>query len=224
MGERRESVKGGGRVPGVAVRARSTRPETVLDGDAQALPPLEAKPPGQDDALLVARSLADDHEAFRILLERYEGAVTALAYAMVGDREAARDVAQEAFCEAYRLLESLRAPEKFGGWVCGIARRKSIYHLRRRKRSRQVRDISLESRARDPALTPSDHLERSEVRRRVLQALERLSEKYRVVLVLKYVEGMSYERIAELMEIRLATVDKRLTRAKAMLRNLLKDL
>ena len=224
MGERAESVKGGAPVPNASVQAGPTHGPSILDDNRKTPQAAEANAAEPANADLVALALADDPEAFRILVERYQAPVTALAYAMVGERDMARDVAQEAFSESYRLLESLREPQKYGSWVCGIARRRSIYHLRRRKRSRLVTSGSLQDRKVDPAGTPADHLERSEVRKQVLDALETLSEKYRVVLILKYVEGMSYERIAQVLDVRVATVDKRLTRAKAMLRNVLKDL
>lgn len=178
----------------------------------------------QEDALLVARTEAGDDEAYHRLVERYVGTVTGLAYAMLGDRETAQDVAQEVFGEGFRLLQTLREREKFGAWVCGIARRRSIYYLRQRKRSRLVRSEGYESTAADPAPSPAESLERKEARAQVLEALASLPEKYRTVMVLKYVDGISYQRIAELLQIRIATVDKRLTRAKAMLRERLKDL
>lgn len=174
-----------------------------------------------DDATLVALARDGDHDAYRILAERCSGAVTALAYAVTSDREAARDVAQEVLIEGYRRLATLRDPARFGAWVCGIARRRAVYHLRQRKRSRLVFVEPLDASASTP--TPSEHLERDERRQLVLKALGRIGEKYRVVLILKYVDEMSYAKIAKLMSISLATVDKRLTRAKAMLRKLLKD-
>jgi RNA polymerase sigma-70 factor (ECF subfamily) len=201
-----------------------TELETALGGNLQAGQSSDPHSGGQDDALLVARTLAGDHDAYHLLVERYVGAITALAYAMVSDRESARDVAQEAFSEGYRLLGALRAPEKFGAWICGIARRRGIYYLRQRKRSRLILATARESGTADRRPSPAEHLERKEVRARVLDALAKLSDKYRTVLMLKYVEGMTYERIAATLEIRVATVDKRLTRAKAMLRKLLKDL
>ena len=176
-----------------------------------------------DDATLVALARDGDHDAYRILAERCSGAVTALAYAVTSDREAARDVAQEVLIEGYRRLATLRDPARFGAWVCGIARRRAIYYLRQRKRSRLVFNEPLDSNASASTPTPSEHLERDERRQQVLKALGQIGEKYRVVLILKYVDEMSYAKIAKLMSISLATVDKRLTRAKAMLRKLLKD-
>lgn len=176
-----------------------------------------------NDATLVALARDGDHDAYRVLVERCSSAVTALAYAVTSDREAARDVAQEVLIEGYRRLATLRDPARFGAWVCGIARRRAIYHLRQRKRSRLVFNEPLDSNASASTPTPSEHLERDERRQQVLKALGQIGEKYRVVLMLKYVDGMSYAKIAQLMSISLATVDKRLTRAKAMLRKLLKD-
>lgn len=192
----------------------STKPENWSGLQAQ----------NQPDSVLVAMALADDQDAFHVLVNRYLGPVTAVSYGMLGERESARDIAQETFAEGYRMLLSLRDPAKFGGWVCGIARRKSIYLLRRRKRSPLVQMDLRADQTEVSGLSPPEHLERKEMRQQVLRALHQLSEKYRVVLVLKYDEGMSYEKIATLLDVSVATVDKRLTRAKAMLRKMLKDI
>lgn len=214
--------EGKNKIPNVAgVRARTdvNRPNRTERVECDS----DAAKAHLNDATLVALARDGDHDAYRILVERCSSAVTALAYAVTSDREAARDVAQEVLIEGYRRLATLRDPARFGAWVCGIARRRAIYHLRQRKRSRLVFNEPLDSNASASTPTPSEHLERDERRQQVLKALGQIGEKYRGVLMLKYVDGMSYAKIAQLMSISLATVDKRLTRAKAMLRKLLKD-
>jgi RNA polymerase sigma-70 factor (ECF subfamily) len=144
---------------------------------------------GRSDAELVRRSLAGDRSAFGELAERYARPIAALTYALVRDREKARDMAQEALLEAYEALRNLREPAKFGGWLSGIARRRCIYAIRRE----------------------------------LLAALGGLGRRYREVLVLRHFEGRSYAEIAELLAVSVATVEKRLTRARTRLRELLGD-
>jgi RNA polymerase sigma-70 factor, ECF subfamily len=177
---------------------------------------------GARDAELVRRSLNGDRAAFGELAEHYARQVAAVTYAMVREREKARDLAQEAFLEAYGALRSLREVARFGAWLVGIARRRCIYHIRRERR----RARALAARAevpREAPLTPAGEMVRSDEEARLLEALGGLGRRYREVLVLRHFEGKSYAEIAELLEISVATVEKRLTRARSKLREMLKD-
>ena len=166
-----------------------------------------------DDAALVRRVLAGEKELYRKLVEKFLGAVTSVSYASVSDREEARDIAQETFCDAFAQLHSLRDPERFGAWVVGIARNKSVYWLRRKKRERSVRA------PRPPrSVGPDERIETAEDCARAIAALMSLPEKYRQVLVLRLLEDRAHDEIASLLSISLSAVDKRLTRAKEMLR------
>lgn len=166
-----------------------------------------------EEATLVRRVIAGEKELYRELVERFTGAVAAVAYASVSDREEARDIAQETFCDAFAQLHSLRDPARFGAWVVGIARNKSIYWLRRRKRERSV-TVPLPER---PA-GPEEKVELEEECARTLEGLRALPPKYRRVLLLRLLEEKSHDEIASLLSISLSAVDKRLTRAKEMLR------
>jgi len=177
---------------------------------------------GARDAELVRRSLNGDRAAFGELAEHYARQVAAVTYAMVQDREKARDLAQESFLQAYEALRSLREAARFGAWLVGIARRRCIYHIRRERR----RARALAARAevpREEPLGPAGRMARSDDEGRLLEALGTLGRRYREVLVLRHFEGKSYAEIAELLEISVATVEKRLTRARNKLREILKD-
>jgi RNA polymerase sigma-70 factor (ECF subfamily) len=170
---------------------------------------------GRTDAELVRKSLAGDRAAFGELAERYARPIAALTYALIRDREKARDMAQEALLEAYEALRSLREPAKFGGWLSGIARRRCIYAIRRERRAARA-----EERPPEPS-GPAAELGRSDEEARLLEALGGLGRRYREVLVLRHFEGKSYAEIAELLAISVASVEKRLTRARTRLRELL---
>jgi RNA polymerase sigma factor (sigma-70 family) len=200
------------------------KPDAKSDPDAKPAPLPEEELQELKDEELVVLVLGGEKDAYRILVERYVGTVTSLAYALVRDPETARDVSQEAMLEGYRMLSALRDHARFGAWVCGIGRRRAIYYLRKKKRSRMVYVPGHDEHTQDKQMTPPEHLERMEARGAMLEALGNLGEKYRVVLVLKYMEGLSYERIAQVLSISVASVDKRLSRAKAMLRNTLKEM
>lgn len=171
------------------------------------------------DARLVQEAIAQVPGAFDVLVQRYIGLVTAAAYAVIADAEAARDVAQEAFLQAASTLTALRNRAKFGPWVYGIARRKAIYALRRRKLHhtailhKQERDL-----ARAAPDEPGAPIARRERLQEIRRALAQLPEIYREVLVLRYMDGRSYAEIGEILGLSEAAVDKRLTRAKDLLR------
>jgi len=148
----------------------------------------------------------------------------AIAYAITGDAEAARDLVQEAFGEAYRSLRRLRSGSKFQAWLAGIARRKSVSWVRARSRSREQPAASASEPPGPPGAGPPEELGRAEVRSRVLAAVRGLPPGYREVIVLRCFEGKGHKEIGGILGISAAAVDKRLTRAKAMLREVLGDL
>jgi len=176
-------------------------------------------PAGLTDADLVKQSEKGVPGAFDVLVERYFNMVTAAAYALLSDAEAARDVAQESFLEAARGLPLLREREKFANWVYGIARRKAIYTLRRRKLHQSAIKIKQEqARAEPDKSDPRLPIVSTERRDVVRRALARLPEIYREVLVLRYMDGRSAEEITSILGLSTAAVEKRLARAKGLLR------
>ncbi len=184
----------------------------------------ERERPDPDDADLVKAAIRGDEDAFRRLVERYAAMAAGVSYAVTGDREAARDMAQEAFCEAYRSLRRLRSAKKFAGWLAGIARRKSISWVRSRARSRLEFAGGKEELAAAAGNSPGEDAERAEIRMRVAQAVRGLPPAYREVIVLRNMEGLGNGEICTALGISPAALDKRLARAKAMLREVLGDL
>ena len=176
---------------------------------------------GATDEDLVRKSLNGDRSAFGKLAEKYARQVTAVTYALIRDREKARDLAQEAFLQAYESLRSLREASKFGGWLMGIARRRAIYAIRRERRKARAMAVKAGEPLREHP-GPFDRAASSDEEGRLLEALNRLGRRYREVLVLRHFEDKSYAEIAELLEISMATVEKRLTRGRAALRELLR--
>lgn len=172
-----------------------------------------------DDAELVARAERGEKEAFEQLVERHLDVVTTAAYSILGNVEAAKDCAQEAFLEATATLSKLRDKTKFGSWIYGISRRKAIYVLRRKKTDDEAMKVKQdESKSAIPAYSPSEQASHNERIESIRRAVNELPEIYREVLILKYIDNRSHEEIAQLLDITLAAVDKRLMRGKDMLR------
>jgi len=178
---------------------------------------------GPTDAELVMQAEQGLPGAFEALMERYLSMVVGVAYSLLSDSEAARDVAQDTFMEAMQTLTLLRERDKFGNWIYGIARRKASYVLRRRRMHqaavtfKQQEEKTLPTQ--DDPSAPMSRLERTE---HIREQLNQLPEIYREILVLRYIDGRSYEEIAAVLGISLAAVDKRLMRGKAMLRESLR--
>jgi RNA polymerase sigma-70 factor (ECF subfamily) len=173
-----------------------------------------------DERELILRSQDGDGEAFGVLVERYKGKVFSLAYGFTRDRAAADDLAQEVFIKAYFSLPRFRARSEFGTWLYRIAVNHAKDYMRK-NRSR-LRDISLEDvgeqRLASAEKSQDDVRDEEERRALVLSALERLPEKYRVILTLRDIEGMSYEDISRILDLSPGTVDSRLHRARQKLR------
>lgn len=165
---------------------------------------------------LVLRASRGDRVAFAELVRRHQGKVRALLLRLCGDRSLADDLAQEVFLRAYRGLLGFEGRSSFGTWVYRISY--NVY-LNHRTRTRSYASLPEDYDAR--AAAPDDALSapRSDLRRDLQAAIGELPERYRAVIVLYYLQEVSYPEIAEILELPLGTVKTHLHRAKRMLRS-----
>jgi RNA polymerase sigma-70 factor (ECF subfamily) len=152
-------------------------------------------------------------EAFTALVERYRDLLCGLAYHYLGDREDAQDAAQEAFLYAFRHLQALREPDRFGPWLRRIGQSRCADLLRQRGR-RIVEELG-SLRSAEPCHDPSSALAARLV---VREALARLPEGARLAVTLVYLGGYSHEEVARFLEVPVNTVRSRLQAAKRRLR------
>ena len=176
----------------------------------------------ESDKALAERATGGDKGAFAELVRRHVRGVTAFTLAVIGRREDARDIAQEAFIEAYAHMGELRDPGRFRSWVFGIAQRKAIYLLRQRGRKPEA-PIDLAS-AEAAEGDPAQHAEEVERREILVAAVAELPKTMREAILLTYVGEMSQKEIADALSITEDAVQKRLSRAKEALRVQLKGL
>ena len=179
----------------------------------------------EPDKALAERAAEGDRAAFGELVERHILAVAAFALAAVGNREEARDIAQEAFIEAYGRLGELRSPGSFRAWVCGIARRKAIYLVRRRSKHAEVPgglDVGAGMLSHEEG--PAEAAESAEARLVLVAAVAGLEETTRTAVLLRYVADLSFREIGEVMSMSEDAVEKRISRAKDVLREQLDGL
>ena len=176
----------------------------------------------QDDTLLVAASKQGDQDAFAQLVQRYQRRVFNLVFRMLQQYEEASEITQETFLAAWQGLPSFRGDARFPTWLYRIAYNCSLKQLELRKRDKALQAAMQEEQLLERA--GDDHRADAELEARDRQALvqEHLSQlpaKYRMVLILRHLQEMTYEEMAEILTIPIGTIKTHLFRA----RNLLKE-
>lgn len=172
-----------------------------------------------DEAQLIEQSLAGDHEAFRQIVDRYQGLVCALAFSASGDVAESEDIAQETFLTAWRNLGRLRSAEKLKSWLCGIARNLASQSRRRRRHGAAGPAVSLDlaDEAQSHDASPHEQAAAQEEAAFVREALLALPERYREPLVLFYREDQSIRTVADALGLSEDAVKQRLSRGRKML-------
>ena len=173
------------------------------------------------DAALSRRARAGDSEAFGVLIDRYMRRAYVHALGIVGSREDALDLSQDAFVRAYRARHTLDPDRPFYAWLYEILRRLCFNFLRDTKTRARLRDAHaadwVVGVALRPDLDPAREAERTDERRRVSMAIQRLPRRQREVLLLKEFQELTYREIAELLDIPIGTVMSRLYAARKRL-------
>ena len=177
----------------------------------------------RSDVELVRAYRAGDVHAFEELHRRYVGSIYRLVRRKLGDALLAEDIAQETFLKALRMMDRVDDSFNFGGWVHTVARNLCFDELRRRQRDLRVEDdeedqaeggllagLPSTSRSFDPVSVQ----ESNELRRQVWTVAQRLPEKYRLVLTLRELQGLSYRRIASILDMSESAVETLLYRAR----------
>lgn len=172
---------------------------------------------GPADAELLRATARGDREAFRTLVDRYERRAFWAAFHLTGQEEEARDVVQEAFVRVFRSLDRYDERRPFYTWFYRIVTNLAIDHLRH---LRLTRRISTDEVAEMPSLpnAPSKAIESEETRRNVRRALDALPPKFKAVMVLRELHGLSCKEIATIVTSTHATVRWRLHRARKLFR------
>ena len=174
----------------------------------------------KDQEKIIARARRGDADAFEQLVVAYREQVFRLALRMCGSEADADEVAQEAFLSAWKALPNFRGESQFSTWLYQLTTHAAIDLMRREKRQIAADDIT-EVSAADPAPSPQQQAERSETRQAVRDAMGQLSPEYRQIVVLRFLQELSYEEIGAVLKLPSGTVKSRLNRAKAQLKEIL---
>ena len=189
------------------------------------MPKKEAKK--NEENSLIERSKQGEYSAFRQLVEQYQSRIYAVCYGVVRNREDALDVMQEVFIKIYHSIKKFHGESGLYSWIYRIAVNASLDFLRKQKRKRkffetayQERDVQIKGANTE---TPGDIVITLELKEVVHQAINKLPEKHKAIIILREIEGLSYQEIAKIMKCSEGTVMSRLFYARKKLTSLLKN-
>lgn len=186
-----------------------------------------------EDEKLVESCRKGDTDAFGVLVERHQKRMLNIAYRMVGDYEAACDVVQESFISAYKAIRKFRGEASFSTWLYRIVINTSRNRRKQMRTRRQWEGRSLDDPIEteegllkndppSPEASPLDRMERKEVQARVQACIDSLDPEFKEVLVLRDIQGFSYDEIRDILRVPDGTVKSRLFRARDGLKDCLK--
>jgi RNA polymerase sigma-70 factor (ECF subfamily) len=177
---------------------------------------------GQLDEPLLERIRGGDQSAFRELFERYHRRAFAVALGVVKNQQDALDIVQDAFVKVYKHIDGFQGSSSFYTWLYRIIMNLSIDHIRKNRRTTEF-DDRVEHNANDaaemvsPSLensNPRKNVDRKELSEQIQQALNTLPEYHRAVILLREVEGMSYEEMSKVLKVPKGTIMSRLFHAR----------
>jgi RNA polymerase sigma-70 factor (ECF subfamily) len=177
-----------------------------------------------EDCELVKRAQIGETVAFKTLVERHQRAIYNLCYRMLKGAEDAKDATQETFFKAYRALKEFRHESRFQTWLYRIATHECLNRLRdpNSLSLNEMQEDDEEIQIADSAPSPLELIERKEVQSMIHQAIDALPHPYRLAITLYHLNELSYEEIAQAMNVPIGTVKTYLFRARAALKSKLK--
>ena len=184
-----------------------------------------------DERQLIEAAAKGDTKAFRALVERHQQRALAVALGMVHDRDEASDICQEAFLKAYRHLAMFEGEARFFTWLYRIIMNLCIDHIRKQRGEKTEFDENMQTEVEDDSgiapvrlgLDPVRALLDRELHQQLEQALEALPALHRAVLLMREVEGLSYQEMAEALDCSIGTVMSRLFHARKKMQALLHE-
>lgn len=181
------------------------------------------------DEELILRLQRGDEWAFQLLVRRFRKKIFSVAYGITVDREESQDIVQEVFLQAYRSIPGFRGDSSLSTWLHRITVNRCLNWKRRWARRFKWMHVSTDSTDDDtpaaeiesPLPNPEDRVANAQTRQQIGNALKMLPEQIRTVFVLRELEGLSYEQIADVTGIKLGTVRSRLFHARKQLKEIL---
>ncbi len=181
------------------------------------------------DRDLVTRLDDGDFTAYEDIMRRYNQRLFRLARSIVRDDAAAIDVVQNAYIQAFEHYSELKDPDALGGWLAAIVRNAALMHLRRTRRYETMEDSEFEkvlqlNRPERQQMQPDRELANSQLRQVLEDCIDELPDAFRTVFMMRAVEQCSVQSVAEILDIKEATVKTRFHRARKLLQERLQEL
>jgi RNA polymerase sigma-70 factor (ECF subfamily) len=182
-----------------------------------------------DEELIKRFQETNDLEAYQILVKRYKDPLMNFVYRFVGDRDVCSDIVQDTMIKFYLNKDSYREFAKFSTWIYTIAGNLAKNELKRRRRrsilSLTNSDEDKQIQVEDKSFLPPDRIADSQIKNDIIQkALMKIKPVYRQMVILRDIQGLSYEEIAEITNVSLGTVKSRINRGRNQLQKLLKNI
>jgi RNA polymerase sigma-70 factor, ECF subfamily len=170
-----------------------------------------------DDFYLIKKFIEGDESSFKVLLSRHKEKVRNIIYLTLNSSEPVDDITQDVFITVYKNLNNFRFESQFTTWLYRITVNKCKDYIRKKK----IRSVFLPLKEHEQTGYEQDHFNNQDISQMVHKAISKLPEKLRIPLLLKDIEGLSYQEIAETVECEVGTVKSRIFRAREGLRNIL---
>ena len=184
-----------------------------------SLPYLISSPSEQDDTQLVKASQQGDQDAFASLVQRHQRRVFNLVLRMLQDSEEASEITQEAFLAAWMGLPSFRGEARFATWLYRIAYNCTLKQIDRHKRERSLRATMEAEQILDEVNKETEDILELRARQTIVrEQLEKLPTQYRIVLILRHFQEMTYEEMADILTLPIGTIKTNLFRARHLLK------
>lgn len=170
-----------------------------------------------DDVKLVKASLDGDRSGFETIVDKYKKTVFNIAIRVINDYDDAEDITQIVFIKAYENLETFDSKHKFFSWLYRIAINESLNFLNQKKRFEEIDTENLSTEEKNP----EENYYHSEVSRNIEKALMDLNIDYRLVVILRHFQGLSYDEIGYVLDVPEKTIKSRLFTARSLLKDIL---
>lgn len=187
------------------------------------------EPPKYTDEELIARFQNGDDYAFEEIVHRYKNRLLNFVFRFIGQEDEAEDIVQDTFLKVYKNKHAYKNIARFSTWIYTIAGNLAKTELRKKKR-RKLFSISRdgvdekEFEIPAPALTPEQNTEMVFKEKAIQDAIEKLQDKFKTVIILRDIQELSYDEISKIVGVPLGTIKSRVNRARLKLQELLKDL
>ncbi len=185
-----------------------------------------------NDEELVEKAVKGDQRAFEDIVTKYEKLVYSVCYRMFNNNDDALDYTQETFIKVYKNMEKAIGKGSFKSWICTIATNTCLDELRRRSKKSTVSldahfdndESNVKMEIADTSATPIEELIQGEDAQILKDAINALSEENKAIIILRDIEGMSYDEIAQALDISIGTVKSRISRSRKKLQKIYLDL